>query len=216
MYVPRGFEETRVEVLHQLIRAYPLAALVALTADGLDANHIPFLIDPEPAPFGTLRGHVARANSLWRDCSPEVHALALFRGPDAYISPSWYATKQETGKVVPTWNYAVVHAHGPMRAIEDRSWLRTFVERLTNIHETGRSRPWTVTDAPPDFVDKQLGAIVGLEMPITRLVGKWKTSQNRPDRDRDGVIEGLLEDGGESAKAMAGLVGQSRRARSSG
>jgi transcriptional regulator len=210
MYVPKHFEETGVEILHELIRAHPMAALVTLTPDGLDANHIPFEIDPEPAPFGTLRGHVARANVLWRDFAREVQALAIFQGPDTYISPSWYPTKQETGRVVPTWNYAVVHAHGPLRVIEDRSWLREFVERLTNRHEASRSDPWNVTDAPADYLDKQLGAIVGLEMPITRLIGKWKVSQNRPARDQDGVVEGLLQEGRESATAMAGLVRQSR------
>jgi transcriptional regulator len=212
MYVPKHFEETRIEILHELIRAHPLAALVTLTPDGLAANHIPFEIDPEPAPFGTLRGHVARANSLWRDFSREVQALAIFQGPETYISPSWYPTKQETGRVVPTWNYAVVHAHGPLRAIEDRSWLREFVERLTNRHEASRSAPWKVTDAPAAYIDQQLGAIVGLEMPITRLIGKWKASQNRPAHDQDGVVEGLRHEGRESAMAMAGLVRQSRSA----
>jgi transcriptional regulator len=210
MYIPKHFEETRLEILHALMRAHPLAALVTLTPDGLDANHLPFEIDPEPAPFGTLRGHLARANSLWRDFSPGVQALAIFQGPDTYISPSWYPTKQETGRVVPTWNYAVVHAHGPLRVIEDRRWLRGFVERLTNCHEASHSTPWKVTDAPADYLDKQLGAIVGLEMPIARLVGKWKVSQNRPAHDQDGVVQGLLQEGRESATAMAGLLRQSR------
>jgi transcriptional regulator len=210
MHIPKHFEETRVDPLHALIRAHPLAALVTLTPDGLDANHLPFEIDPEPAPFGTLRGHLARANSLWRDGSREVQALAIFHGPDAYISPSWYRTKPETGRVVPTWNYAVVHAHGPLRVIEDRRWLREFVERLTNRPEAGRRAPWKVTDAPTDYLDKQLGAIGGLEMPIARLIGKWKASQNRPAHDQDRVVEGLLQEGRESATAMAGLVRQSR------
>jgi transcriptional regulator len=210
MYIPKHFEETRVETLHDLIRAHPLAALVTLTRDGLDANHLPFEIDPEPRPFGTLRGHVARANSLWRNVRPDLEALAIFQGPEAYISPSWYPTKQETGKVVPTWNYAVVHVHGPLRVIEDREWLRAFVERLTNRHEAGRRDPWQVTDAPADYVDRQLGAIVGLEMSVTRLIGKWKVSQNRPPHDQDGVVEGLAHEGRESATAMADLVHQSR------
>ncbi|MBI3326671.1 MAG: FMN-binding negative transcriptional regulator [Nitrospinae bacterium] len=209
MYVPKHFEETRVAILHELIRTHPLAALVTLTPAGLDANHIPFEIDPDPAPFGTLRGHVARANALWCDFFREIPALAIFQGPDSYISPSWYPSKQDTGRVVPTWNYAVVHAHGPLRVIEDRGWLRTFVETLTNRHEEGRSHPWHVTDAPADYIDQQLGAIIGLEMPITRLIGKWKVSQNRPARDRAGVVEGLLQDGKESGAAMAGLIRQS-------
>ena len=210
MYLPKHFEETRVQVLHELIRAHPLGALVALTASGLDANHIPFEVDPDPAPFGTLRGHIARANPLWRDYSREAEVLAIFQGPGAYISPSWYPTKRETGKVVPTWNYAVVHAHGTLRFIDDRAWLRAFVERLTNRHEAGRPDPWKVTDAPPDYIERQLGAIVGLEIPITRLIGKWKVSQNRPAEDRDGAVEGLRQQGDHSAVAMADLIRQQR------
>ena len=210
MYLPKHFEETRVQTLHELIHAHPLGALVVLTSRGLAANHIPFEVEPDPAPFGTLRGHIARANPLWRDSSREVEALAIFQGPGTYISPSWYPTKRETAKVVPTWNYAVVHAHGAVRFIDDRAWLRGFVEKLTNRHESGRREPWKVTDAPADYIDKQLGAIIGLEIPITRLVGKWKVSQNRPTQDRDGVVEGLLLEGGHSAAAIAKLVRQSR------
>jgi transcriptional regulator len=210
MYLPKHFEETRVEVLHELMRAHPLGALVALTPAGLAANHVPFEVEPDPAPFGTLRGHIARANPLWRDFSRDVEVLAIFQGPGAYVSPSWYRTKRETGKVVPTWNYAVVHAHGPLRVVDDVAWLRQFVEKLTERHEAGRRDPWKVTDAPPDFIDKQLGAIVGIEISITRLVGKWKVSQNRPAQDREGVAEGLLQEGGPSAAAMARLVRESR------
>jgi transcriptional regulator len=204
MYLPKHFEETRVEVLHELIRAHPLGTLVTQTPDGLDANHIPFEIDSEPAPFGTLRGHVARANSLTG--SVEGPALAIFQGPDSYISPSWYPTKQETGKVVPTWNYVVVHAHGPVRMIDDRNWLRQFVERLTNRHETSRRTPWKVTDAPAQYIEAQLSAIVGLEMPVARLIGKWKLSQNRPANDQEAVAEGLLQDGRELSTEMARLL----------
>lgn len=212
MYLPKHFEETRVEVLHELIHAHPLGALVALTPGGLAANHIPFEVEPEPAPFGTLRGHVARANPLWREFARDVEVLAIFQGPGTYVSPAWYPTKRETAKVVPTWNYAVVHVHGPLRVIEDRAWLRAFVEKLTNRHETGRPEPWKITDAPAEYIDKQLGAIIGLEIPITRLVGKWKVSQNRPAPDRDGVVEGLLREGGPDAGAMADLVRQARDA----
>ena len=210
MYLPKHFEETRVQVLHELIRAHPLGALAVLTARGLDANHIPFEVDPDPTPFGTLRGHIARANPLWRDYSRDVEALVIFQGPGAYISPSWYRTKRETARVVPTWNYAVVHAHGALQFIDDRAWLRAFVERLTNRHEADRRDRWKVTDAPPDYIEKQLGAIIGLEIPITRLIGKWKVSQNRPAQDRDGVVEGLLQEGGHSAAAMATLVRESQ------
>jgi transcriptional regulator len=209
MYLPKHFEETRVQVLHELIHAHPLGALVVLTSAGLEANHIPLEVDPDPAPFGTLRGHIARANPLWRDSARDTEALVLFQGPGTYISPAWYATKQETGKVVPTWNYAVVHAHGPVRFIDDRAWLRAFVEQLTNRHEAARPEPWRITDAPADFIDKQLGAIIGLEIPITRLVGKWKVSQNRPPQDREGAVEGLSREGGDAGAAMARLIRES-------
>jgi transcriptional regulator len=206
MYIPKHFEETRVAVLHDLMRAHPLASFVTLGRSGLDANHIPFEIVSDPEPLGTLRGHVARANPIWRDFTPDVEALAIFQGPNAYISPSWYATKSTTGQVVPTWNYAVVHAHGPLRVIEDRAWLRALVEGLTNRHEAGMRQPWNVKDAPEAYIDNLLGSIVGLEMPISRLSGKWKVSQNRPVSDRQGSVDGLLAQGSEAAAAMAALI----------
>ena len=210
MYLPKHFEETRVSVLHAHIGAHPLGALVAMTPVGLEANHIPFEVDPEPAPFGTLRGHIARANSLWREASRDVEALVIFQGAGMYVSPSWYVTKAETGKVVPTWNYAVVHAYGALRFIDDREWLRAFVTKLTNRHEGERRDPWHVTDAPADYVETQLGAIIGLELPIARLVGKWKVSQNRPAQDAQAAAEGLVREGGASGEAMAELIRQSR------
>jgi transcriptional regulator len=206
MYVPRHFEETRVDVMHSLIREHPFALVVTLTSDGLNANHIPMLIDPEPAPFGTLRGHVARANRIWQDFSPEAGALAVFQGPQTYITPSWYPTKKELGMAVPTWNYAVVHAQGPLKVIEDRSWLRWHVERLTERFEEARPEPWHVTDAPADYIDKMLGAIVGLEISLTKLNGKWKVSQNRNTVDRFGVVEGLRAQGDAESLAMAEMV----------
>jgi len=206
MYLPRHFEETRVEVLHALIRAHPLGALVSLAPDGLDANHLPFELDPRPAPLGTLRAHIARANPLWRQLGPGAGVLVIFQGPGAYISPSWYRTKRESGKVVPTWNYAVVHAHGPVRVVEDRTWLRSLVDCLTTQHESARPEPWATTDAPAEFIEAMLGSIVGIEIPVARLVGKWKVSQNRTVADRSGVAEGLRGEGRESAAAMARLV----------
>ena len=206
MYVPSHFAESRIDVLHDLIRTHPFGALVVLVSDGLEANHIPFEIDPEPSPFGTLRGHVARANPVWRDFSSQVDALVMFQGAHAYISPAWYATKKEHGKVVPTWNYAVVHAHGPLRVIDDRKWLREFVGKLTDRHEAPRSDPWKVTDAPADFIDTMVAAIVGIEIPIAKLAGKWKVSQNRPAQDRAGVIEGLGHLPSDLATSMAQLV----------
>jgi len=206
MYLPKHFEETRIDVLHGLIHAHPLGALVTLTSGGLDANHIPFEVDPAPAPLGTLRGHVARANPVWREFSRDLDTLVIFQGPGTYVSPAWYPTKRQTGKVVPTWNYAVVHAHGALTVIEDRAWLRDFVTGLTDRHEAARPEPWRVTDAPADYIEAQLGAIVGLELRLTRLVGKWKMSQNRPAQDRTGVVDGLQREGGEAGRAIADLV----------
>ncbi len=209
MYIPEQFEEARVEILHELIGAHPLATLVAFAEGRLTANHIPMLVEPEGA-FGVLRGHVARANPLWREFSPEVEVLAVFQGPQAYVTPSWYPTKRETGKVVPTWNYAVVHASGPLRVIDDRAWLRRFVEQLTNRHEAPRSAPWKVTDAPADFIDTMTSAIVGIEVPIVQLTGKWKVSQNRPQKDRTGVAAGLMQITNDAAASMAQLVQQKK------
>ena len=206
MYLPSHFEETRVEVLHRLIREHSLGTLVTLGSEGLNANHIPFEIEPTPAPFGTLKGHVARGNPVWRDFSEDVEALLIFRGPQAYITPSWYQTKKETGKVVPTYNYLAVHAYGPMRVVEDRAWLRNLVERLTDRHEAARPVPWKVTDAPDDYIEAMLRAIVGIEIRVTRLLGKWKASQNRPAADREGVARGLSEIAGADAATMAGEV----------
>jgi transcriptional regulator len=211
MYLPAHFQESRTEVLHQLIHDHPLGALVTLGADGLTANHIPFEVDPQPSPFGTLHGHVARANPVWRDFSRDVEALVVFQGPAAYVSPSWYPTKQETGKVVPSYNYVVVHTRGTLRAIEDPVWLRALVERLTNRHEAGRRQPWKIGDAPEDFVENQLRAIVGIEIPITKLVGKWKVSQNRPAADREGVARGLEELEHPDARTIADWVKRSAR-----
>ena len=208
MYLPSHFEETRAEVLRQLIRSHPLGALVTFGADGLNANHIPFEIDPDPAPFGTLRAHVARANPVWRETSKAVEPLVIFQGPQIYITPSWYQTKKETGKVVPTFNYIVVHAYGAMRVIEDGDWLRAFVGRLTARFEAARAQPWAVGDAPDEFISMQLRAIVGIEITLSRLIGKWKASQNRPAADRKGVVAGLRESDDALAQAMAAAVEQ--------
>lgn len=214
MYVPQHFEESDVTVIHRLMRAHPLGAVVTLSAGGLDANHIPFVLHHEPAPFGTLHGHVARPNAMWRSFSPAVDALVIFQGPEAFISPSWYPSKRETAKVVPTWNYAVVHAHGPLRVIDDPAWVRAHVEELTNGHESGRPAPWKVTDAPADYIDRLVGGIVGLEISITRLIGKWKVSQNRSESDRNGVIAALTREGNNMSAAMADLVRQTNDERS--
>jgi transcriptional regulator len=206
MYQPSHFSETRPEVLHGLIGEHPLGALVTLSSAGLDANHIPFELDPTAGANGTLLGHVARANPLWRDHDAARGALVIFQGPSNYITPSWYETKRETGQVVPTYNYCVVHVHGPIVVRDDRDWLRAQVERLTRKFERTRSAPWAVGDAPADFIEKQLAAIVGIEIPIARLTGKWKVSQNRPPADRVGVAAGLATDPRPNAAAMAALV----------
>ena len=203
MYVPPHFHEQRVEVLHRLIREHPLAALVTLGGDGLSADHIPFEVDADPAPFGTLRGHVARANPVWRSFSQAVESLVIFGGPQAYVSPSWYPSKSETGEVVPTYNYVVVHAYGPLTIVHDRAWLRGLVNRLTKRFEAGRKPPWRVTDAPAPFIENQLGAIVGIEIPISRLIGKVKVSQNRARVDREGAARGLSEMTDADSQAIA-------------
>lgn len=211
MYSPAHFEETRLEVLHQLVGLHPFGALVLDGPGGLDADHLPFEIAaPTPdAPLGVLRAHVARANPLWR--RDGAAALALFQGPSAYVSPAFYAQKAISGKVVPTWNYAVVHAHGRLRAVEDPAWLLGLLGRLTDRHEAARPAPWKVDDAPRDYVEGLLRAIVGIEIVIERLEGKWKASQNRPDDDRARIIAGLGEQ--EPGAGMAALMRAMRPAR---
>jgi transcriptional regulator len=202
MYEVEVFREARIEVLHALIGAHPLATLVCVTPQGLEANHIPLLIDAAPAPWGTLRGHVARGNPLWRTFAEATEVLAVFQGAQGYITPSWYPTKAASGKVVPTWNYAVVHAYGPLRIHHGSAWLRALVTRLTAGQESPRAQPWHVSDAPADYIDTMLKAIVGIEIPVTRMQGKWKMSQNRVARDKQGVIQGLQDQGDAASRAM--------------
>ncbi|AMO93659.1 putative FMN-binding domain protein [Collimonas fungivorans] len=206
MYIPKHFDEPRIEVLHELIRARPLSTLVTLSSDGLNANHIPFLLSAQAGPFGTLHGHVARANPVWQDFQKEVEVLVIFHGPEAYITPSWYATKAETGKVVPTWNYAVAHAYGTLRIIDDASWLPAHLAALTAHNEAAFPAPWQLTDAPHDYTEKLMKAIVGIEIVITRLSGKWKVSQNQPAQNQATVIDGLHGQGSDESQAMAALV----------
>lgn len=206
MYIPKQFDEPRTEVLHALMRTRPLATLVTHGPDGLEANHIPLHLAPEPAPLGALRGHIARANPLHAQCDDGHQALAIFHGPQAYITPTWYPTKAETGKVVPTWNYVVVQVYGTLRVIDDSAWLRAHLETLTDEHEAALPDPWHVADAPSEYTDRLIEAIVGIELTITRLVGKWKTSQNQPAQNRAGVAQGLRACGEPDAVAMAALV----------
>ena len=208
MYQPQHFREDDPGVQHALIRAHPLGLLVTVGSSGLEANHIPFVLDPSAA---VLQGHLARSNPQWQGFDPATEALVVFQGPEAYITPSWYAVKAETGKVVPTWNYAVVQVHGRLRVIDDRDWLRAQIEALTRSQEDRREHGWQVTDAPASYVEAQIKGIVGIEIVITRIEGKWKVSQNRPERDRAGVVAGLREDGDEARRAMADLVATPRK-----
>jgi len=203
MYLPDIFHEQDVETIAALIEARPLAALTRLEKGAIVADHIPFLFD---AKANALRAHVARANSLWRDLDPASEALAIFTGLDHYVTPSWYATKRETGKVVPTWNYEAVHVYGRLRAIEDPNWLRALLGDLTARHEASRAEPWTLEDAPADFIDAQLKGIVGIELAISRIEAKRKLSQNRNAADRAGVIAGLKAEGDEAAERMAKAI----------
>jgi len=211
MYLPAHFEETRPELLHDLIGQHPLGLLITLADADLQANPIPFLLDvgSNGGP-SVLRGHVARANPVWRDARTDVAALVVFQGPQAYVSPSFYPSKAEHGKVVPTWNYITVQARGTLRAIDDPTWVRGLVTRLTERHETSRPKPWALSDAPDDYIATMLRAIVGIEIELTALTGKWKVSQNRSTADRNGVAEGLREQADEqsdsAAAAMAGWV----------
>jgi transcriptional regulator len=206
VYQPPHHREERLHVQQDLIRANPLGMLVTYGAAGLSANPIPFILDDSQGEFGCLQAHLARANPQWRDFDPKVEALVIFQGAQSYITPSWYPTKQATGKVVPTWNYVTVQVHGMMRVIEDTDWLRRQIDALTALKEQSRPLPWAVEDAPIPFIQAQLKGIVGIEIPISRIEGKWKISQNRPEADRAGVIEGLEATGDGVSRAMADLV----------
>ena len=202
MYSPPLHRETDLKTIHDIIAATGLATLITRGSDGLIGSHLPMLLSPDEGPFGTLHGHLARANTQWSDFDPTTEALAIFNGPDAYITPSFYATKRETGKVVPTWNYVAVHAYGTLEVYDDPDRLLALVTRLTNHHERINADPWQVADAPPEFTASQLKGIVGVVLPITRIEGKRKLSQNRPEADRAGVRAGLRMRGRADADAL--------------
>jgi len=202
MYLPSHFSEARPDVLRAFVREHPLGLLVTQSrAGGVDANSVPFILDADGDGPGVLRAHVARANPVWQTARDDADALVVFQGPHGYVSPGWYPTKAVHGKVVPTWNYVMVQARGRLRAIDDAAWLREFVGRLTDRHERTREVPWSVGDAPADYIDSMLRAIVGIEIALTSLVGKWKVSQNRSADERSGVVEGLLRERGDEALA---------------
>ena len=206
MYNPSHFQESRTEVLHGLIRQQPLSTLVTLTADGLVANHIPLFLRAGEGARGTLVGHIARANPLWREFQAGVHALVIFQGPALYISPRWYATKAEHGKVVPTYNYVVVHARGPLQVHDDAAWIRAQLHDLTGQQEAPATAPWGVDDAPRDYTDKLIGALVGISIPITDISGKWKVSQNQPAVNQSSLLQALRDNADAPSHSMADAI----------
>lgn len=210
MYVPPAFREARISTLHEHIRSVGFGTLVTLGNAGLTASHLPMLLDTAVEPHGQLRGHLARANPQWRDVGPETEGLAIFVGPNAYVSPSWYPSKKVDGRVVPTWNYVAVHAYGPLRLTDDTKFLASLVTELTERYEHALPEPWQTTDAPADFLDRQLKGIVGFELPISRIEGKWKLSQNRPEGDQIGVAAGLAESADPMGRATAALMKKTR------
>ncbi|MGM4983101.1 FMN-binding negative transcriptional regulator [Hyphomicrobiales bacterium] len=206
MYQPPHHREDDLRTQHDLIRAHALGLLITAGDGGLIANPVPFHLETGLSPKGTLQAHVARANGQWREIADGAPVLVVFQGADTYITPSWYATKRETGKVVPTWNYAIVQVRGSARIIEDPAWLRTQIGALTRENENSRSQPWAVDDAPPEFVAAQLKGIIGIEIDIETIDGKWKVSQNRPLADRQGVADGLDAIDRTDTAEMADLV----------
>jgi transcriptional regulator len=208
MYLPKLHEERDPGVLHALIRAHPLGTWATQGDDGIIMNHVPFILDAARGPYGTLMCHVARANTVWKSFSRTIDSVIAFQGAEAYISPSWYASKGLHGKVVPTWNYAVVHAHGIPEVLADESRLLEHLTQLTDAHESGRPARWQIGDAPADFIRHMSQQIVGIEIPISRIVGKWKVSQNRSPEDRRGVVAGLNANGDARSREMAALVDQ--------
>lgn len=211
MYNPGHFRQQDPRELAELMKQHPLATLVTVSSKGICASHVPLLHVNTGAGPGVLRGHMAKANPQWSDVSPGVHALAIFTGPEHYITPNWYSSTAEHGKVVPTWNYVVVHAQGPLRVTHEPDWLKQNVRDLTAVHEAGFPKPWKLESAPDGFVDQMLSAIVGIEIAIESLEGKWKASQNRPEVDRAGVIAGLQQLGTPEANRMAEIVARANR-----
>jgi transcriptional regulator len=205
VYLPPHFRQDDIAEIHATMRAARLCNLVTATAEGLIALPLPLFLEEKEGERGVLYGHVARANPQWR-LAPIGDAMAIFMGPDAYVSPAWYATKKETGKVVPTWNYSAVHAYGPIEFFEDADRILGIVTRLTNLHEGQRTDPWAVTDAPADFIKAQLRGIIGLRIPIARLDGKLKMSQNRTAEDRTGVVAGLASSQRASDQVVAKMI----------
>ena len=209
MYQQPAFRDDSLDAQHDIIRRVPLGRLITAGPGGLMAFHMPFTLYPgEGSAFGTLRAHVARGNPVLREFGAIEECLVVFEGPQHYVTPSWYQTKRETGRVVPTWNYVTVQAWGKPTAMDDAAWLHRQLGDLTDQMEKGRAEPWAMTDMPPDYTASQLKGIVGIEVPVTRSAGKWKVSQNKPEMDRAGVVDGLTAEGGDTVEAMAALVAE--------
>lgn len=206
MYTPKHFEETRTDVLHDFIRAHSLATIFVADASGLAADHIPLTLRADAQSKGKLLGHVARSNPLWRKATSGIDCLVVFQGLQHYISPNWYASKKETGKVVPTWNYETVHAQGRLRSIDDPVWLRNLLDELTNEHESSQPRPWSVSDAPDEFIEHRVSFIVGIEIDVVGMIGKFKLSQNQPAGNRESIITGLRQNESAPSNDMADAV----------
>ncbi|WP_106476039.1 FMN-binding negative transcriptional regulator [Phytohalomonas tamaricis] len=201
MYCPTPFIEKNADTLQGWIDNYPFASLVSHYADGLTADHLPLMFDPNEGEHGVLRGHIARANPLWKNLSTGVSVMALFHGPQAYVTPSWYPAKREHGRVVPTWNYMVVHVHGRLRFIDDPAWLRRRLAELSDRFEKPRQKPWHLDDAPENFIEGMCRAVIGVEIKITRLEGKRKASQHKPEDERREIHAGLRDYGYNSEDA---------------
>lgn len=210
MYIPSAFRQTQPAQLFELIERHPFATLVAVTAAGLLANHQPLLLDREAGTHGVLRGHVARGNTFVDEALEGTHVLAIFHGPSAYVSPSWYPAKAEHGKVVPTWNFAAVHCKAILRFVRDETWLRAHLAQLTETHEHGRAQPWAIDDAPADFIATMMRGVVGLELEITDIEGKWKLGQNRAEADRVGAEQGLAMEADAQSNAVAHMMRHTR------
>lgn len=212
MYIPSHFSQPDVEEIRALLASQPLATLVSMCSEaGLSAEHVPLLWRDDGSEHGVLVGHVARPNPLWQRAAPELSVLAVFHGPQVYISPNWYASKQETGRVVPTWNYSVVHAHGILRVHHDADWLMTLLSDLTNHFENAMVAPWSVADAPEDYTARLVQAIAGIEIRLTRVEAKWKMSQNQPPANQATVVDGLMGLGTDQALAVASMMNSVRQ-----
>ncbi|WP_086929513.1 FMN-binding negative transcriptional regulator [Agarilytica rhodophyticola] len=206
MHIPKKFRQQDMDLLKGVIREYPFATLITHSEHGLNANHIPMLLSETSGGKDALHGHIARANPLWQEVPDQAEALVVFNGPHCYISPNHYPTKHETGKAVPTWNYIAVHVKGVISFVKEREWIHSMIDSLSREHERSEKQPWSVSDAPLDYIQKMLPAVVGIEISITSISGQWKLSQNQPEQNQTGVIKGLSAKESEQFQSMARLI----------